>query len=350
MAVTRNDLDRQADSIEAVFHRHKLPGHVLGGVVTPRFIQYKIHADPGAKVSKFLGVSEELALALGSSKVRVVRDGAFIHVEVPRTTSDPVRLWPLSESLPELPAFTAILGIEESGKPLLLRLPSPDVVHVMVAGTTGSGKTALARTILASLAMRNTPDALKIVLIDPKGRGFAGISRMPHVKAAVLGEADDTIALLKSLVREMERRDRARESRPLVVIAIDELADLLQTGGKEAEQAITRLAQRGREAGLHLLACTQKPSASLIGTAVKANFPVRLVGAVASRDEARYAAGMADSGAEQLQGKGDFLLVVRGEAIRFQAAWLDEQAQATALARPDSAKLALVGSNRKGVG
>jgi S-DNA-T family DNA segregation ATPase FtsK/SpoIIIE len=153
--------------------------------------------------------------------------------------------------------------------------------------------------------------------------------------------------LLTSLVREMERRDKAQVSRPLVVIAIDELADLLQTGGKTAEQAITRLAQRGREAGLHLLACTQKPSASLIGAAVKANFPVRLVGTVASREEARYAAGMADSGAEHLQGKGDFLLVVRSEAIRFQAAWLDEQALSAALHRPETATVAPIVKSRK---
>jgi S-DNA-T family DNA segregation ATPase FtsK/SpoIIIE len=108
------------------------------------------------------------------------------------------------------------------------------------------------------------------------------------------------------------------------VVAVDELADLLQTGGKPVEQALGRLAQRGRESGIHLLACTQKPSASLIGSAMRANFPVRLVGAVASRDEARYATGIADSGADRLEGKGDFLLVSHGDTIRFQSAWVSE--------------------------
>jgi S-DNA-T family DNA segregation ATPase FtsK/SpoIIIE len=108
----------------------------------------------------------------------------------------------------------------------------------------------------------------------------------------------------------------------VLVVAIDELADLLQTGGREVEAILTRISQRGREAGIHLVACTQKPTSALIGSAIKANFPVRLVGAVASKDEARYASGVSDSGAEKLQGKGDFLLVCKGEMVRFQAAWL----------------------------
>jgi DNA segregation ATPase FtsK/SpoIIIE, S-DNA-T family len=107
-----------------------------------------------------------------------------------------------------------------------------------------------------------------------------------------------------------------------LVVAIDELADLLQTGGAMAEALLTRLSQRGREAGIHLVACTQKPTAALIGGAIKANFPVRLVGTVASRDEARYATGLPDSGAEKLEGKGDFLLVSKGTTVRFQAAWM----------------------------
>jgi S-DNA-T family DNA segregation ATPase FtsK/SpoIIIE len=106
---------------------------------------------------------------------------------------------------------------------------------------------------------------------------------------------------------------------------VDELADLLQTGGAAVEAILTRLSQRGREAGIHLVACTQKPTAQLIGGAMKANFPVRLVGAVASRDEARYATGVNDSNAEKLEGKGDFLLVAKSEVVRFQAAWLGKK-------------------------
>jgi S-DNA-T family DNA segregation ATPase FtsK/SpoIIIE len=191
-------------------------------------------------------------------------------------------------------------------------------------GTTGSGKTALARTMLASLALANRPADLQMVLIDPKGRGFAALNGLPHVTRRAFADSMAAAVELTRVVDEMERRDRQNISKPLLVVAIDELADLLQTGGKAADAALTRLAQRGREAGIHLIACTQKPSASLIGSAIKANFPVRLVGSVASRDEARHASGITDSGAETLEGKGDFLLITRGEATRFQAAWIGE--------------------------
>jgi S-DNA-T family DNA segregation ATPase FtsK/SpoIIIE len=231
----------------------------------------------------------------------------------------------LQQSLEGIPPCTAVLGVEESGQPLLLRLTASNVVHVLVAGTTGSGKTALARTMLASLMLRNQPADMQVVLIDPKGRGFTALAGLPHVRKQVFGDANAAAVELTRLVDEMERRDRQNISKPVLVVAIDELADLLQTGGKAADAALTRLAQRGREAGIHLLACTQKPSASLIGSAIKANFPLRLVGSVASRDEARYATGIADSGAEKLEGKGDFLLVTHGAATRFQAAWVSEE-------------------------
>jgi len=325
MHTDRQLLEQQADCIEAVLATHKAPGMVHGGIVTPRFVQFKVQPHPQAKVAKITSLAEEIALALGCSRVRIAREGALIHIEVPRRDPAPVRLRALEESLAATPPFTALLGVEESGQPLLLRLPASDVVHVLIAGTTGSGKTALARTMLASLAQRNAARDLQLILIDPKGRGFAALATWPHVRQHVISDAKAAVDALTRVVAEMEERDRQRISRPLLVVAVDELADLLQTGGKAAEAILTRLAQRGREAGIHLVACTQKPSASLIGSAMKANFPVRLVGATASRDEARYASGIADSGAEKLEGKGDFLLIAKGEATRFQAAWMSER-------------------------
>jgi S-DNA-T family DNA segregation ATPase FtsK/SpoIIIE len=324
MQTDRKTLDEQADCIEAVLARHKAHGYVQGGTVTPRFVQFSLRPHPDTKLNKITGLGEELALALGCARVRIARDGAKIHVEVPRQDPSPVRLPALQTSLAEIPAGTAVLGVEESGQPLLLRLPAPNVVHVLVVGTTGSGKTALARTMLASLALANRPSDLQMVLIDPKGRGFAALNGLPHVTRRAFADSMAAVVELTRVVDEMERRDRQNISKPLLVVAIDELADLLQTGGKAADAALTRLAQRGREAGIHLIACTQKPSASLIGSAIKANFPVRLVGSVASRDEARHASGITDSGAETLEGKGDFLLITRGEATRFQAAWIGE--------------------------
>jgi S-DNA-T family DNA segregation ATPase FtsK/SpoIIIE len=122
----------------------------------------------------------------------------------------------------------------------------------------------------------------------------------------------------------MERRDAEGRCEPGLVVVLDELADLVQVGGREMEGALTRLTQRGREAGLHLVACTQKPSAAVIGGLVKSNFPVRLVGSVASPEDAKVATGLAQTGAEKLLGQGDFLVVAKGQVTRMQAAYLSE--------------------------
>ena len=321
MSVSRPALEHLADRIEEVLARHRVPGQVQGGIVTPRLYQFHLTTPVGVKVSKVTGLTEEFALALGCPDVRVYRAGGTIHVEAARAKPVPVRLLPLCEQAGEVPPGTALLGLDAQGQPLFVRLPAPDVVHVLVAGTTGSGKTALARTLLVSLAYFNAPDTLKLILIDPKGRGFGPLAALPHALGGVVSTPEAGAERLAQVVGEMERRDRAGVSAPLLIVAVDELADLLQTGGAAVENALTRLAQRGRQAGIHLLACTQKPTAALIGGAMKANFPVRMVGAVAGKDEARYATGLRDSGAEKLGGKGDFLLVAQGECTRFQGAW-----------------------------
>ncbi len=322
MSAKRQTLNMQADRIEAVLARHRVPARVAGGVVTPRLVQFRLVTQLGTKVNKIASLAEEIALALGSREARIYRSGSGINVEIPRPKPAVVRLLPLARRIQKLPPATAILGMDEEGAPLLLRLTAPDVAHVLIAGTTGSGKTALARTLLASLAMHNRQSDVQLVLIDPKGRGFGPLAQLPHVLGSVVDSVDEAVEALTWIVSEMERRDKMRIRRPALVVAVDELADLLQVGGKPVEQLLTRIAQRGREPGVHLVACTQKPTAALIGGAMKANFPVRLVGAVNSVDEARYATGMGGSGAEKLEGRGDFLLVARGELVRFQAAWL----------------------------
>ena len=315
-------LEMQADRIEAVLARHRVQARVEGGTVTPRFIRFRLVADGSTRVNKITALADEIAMELDRREARVYREGAAIQVEVPRTQPAPVRLLPLCDRLGMAPPLTAVLGLEQDGTPLLLRLPAPDVAHVLVAGTTGSGKTALARALLVSLAMYNRQSQVQLVLIDPKGRGFGPLVRLPHTLGRVASTPTEAADRLRWLVEEMERRDQAGSNRPALIVGIDELADLLMTGGAPVAALLTRLSQRGREAGIHLVACTQKPTAEVLGGAMKANFPVRLVGAVASRDEARYATGITDSGAEKLEGKGDFLLIAKGESVRFQAAWL----------------------------
>jgi S-DNA-T family DNA segregation ATPase FtsK/SpoIIIE len=337
MAYRRRTLEMEADKIEEVLARHNVSGRVGGGVVTPRFVRFELLTEMGTRVNRVAALAEEIAMALEKRDARIYRSGGKINVEVSRPKPSPVRLLPLCRRLPAAPPVTAVLGVEGNGTPLLLRIAAPDVAHVLVVGTTGSGKTALARTMLASLCMFNAADSVQIELIDPKGRGLGPLIRLPNVRGSVAAAPDQALKRLNELVTEMERRDARGKSRPAIVVGVDELADLIQVGGHQVETALARIAQRGREAGVHLVACTQKPAAALIGSTMKANFPIRLVGSTASREEARYASGMTDSGAEKLAGKGDFLLIAKGQAIRFQAAWLGPKDLTRIVSRLDSA-------------
>jgi S-DNA-T family DNA segregation ATPase FtsK/SpoIIIE len=320
----RRVLEYQADQIEMVLYSHKVPGRVLGGVVTPRWVRFEVVPALGAKVSSMARLSEEIALRLGSGGVRVRRQGSTVRVEVPREDGEMVRLLPLAARLREIPRQAAVLGLDEEGVPLLLRLPSPEVGHVLVSGTTGSGKTALARSMVLSLALHNRQGEVQLVVIDPKGRGYEGLWGLPHLKYPVLREVSEAAYVMSELVGLMIDRDREGLREPRVVVAIDEMADLVMSGGPGVARSIMRLTQRGREAGIHVIACTQKPTADAIGSLVKSNFPVRLVGSVVSAEDAKVASGLPGTGAEKLMGRGDFLLVVKGDVTRFQAAYVSQ--------------------------
>jgi S-DNA-T family DNA segregation ATPase FtsK/SpoIIIE len=328
----RRVLEYQADQIEMVLVSHRVPGRVTGGVVTPRWISYRILPEITTKVSKVVALSEELALRLGAPRVRVSRQGATLQIDVPREDGQVVRLMGICKRLKTVPKQTAVLGMDETGAPLLLRLPSPEVAHVLIAGTTGSGKTALARSIALSLAMYNRLGEVQMVFIDPKGNGFDPFAAfdsagggLPHMLRPSVREVHQAIFLLGEMVEEMVRRDRENISEPRVIIFIDEVADLMEQGGKAMDRLMTRLTQRGRSAGIHVIACTQKPLVASIGSLTRSNFPVRLVGSVASADDAKVASGIPNTGAEKLLGRGDFLLVAKGHVTRFQAAYVNEQ-------------------------
>jgi S-DNA-T family DNA segregation ATPase FtsK/SpoIIIE len=316
----RQVLDYQADRIEDVLFSHKLPTRVSGGLVAPRFVRFRLSLPMGAKVRQVANLAEEMALSLGVPSCRVFRQNGDLHVEVPREQGKVVELMPLCRQLSDIPVHTAVLGLEDRGAPLLLRLSSPDVAHVLISGTTGSGKTVLARAMIASLALFNRQSELQMVLIDPKLQGFAPFNGLAHLLCPVVRRVEDALVVLQRLTAEMERRDAEGCDRPRVVVFVDELADLVSMGGKQVEDALTRLAQRGRSAGIHLVACTQKPTAAVIGSLVKSNFPVRAVGSVTCPEDAKVATGIAGTGAERLLGRGDFLLVAKGQIMRFQGA------------------------------
>src|SRR5512139_2455559 len=320
----RRELEAKADAIEMVLHEHKAPARVTGGHVTPRWLQFLLQTNPGVKISRVESLSREIAVALGAPSARVTTQGSAVRIEVPRSDPQPLKLFPLCGRIPpsRIPFGTAVLGLADDGAPLLIRLPSPEVAHVLVAGTTGSGKTALLQTIIVSLALLQHRRQMQFVLIDPKGRAFEPMAGLPHLLRPIVSHPDQAVQALNDLVNLMEQRDRSRVTDPRVIVAIDELADLVQTGGPAILDSLARLVQRGREAGVHVIGATQKPSSSVIGPLVRANFPVRLVGHVVSADDARVAAGVGGTGAEKLTGRGDFVAVYGPGLIRFQAAYI----------------------------
>ena len=387
----RDELNRQADIIEWVLENHKLNAAVTGGMANQRMARFQLLPAPGIRINQVSALSEELALHLGVEECRISRNGAHILVEIPLADPEPVALVPLLYATLRRPNVlarsrqgygdnadddtppimdSALLGIDDrDALPLLLKLASPDVAHVMLSGNTGSGKTVLARSIILSLAFWTDPADLRMILIDPKRRGYAPFAGLPHLAHPLIAEAEQAVPVLEAVVEEMLRRDaqsvppdpasdgskpaparkgtRGRRravasdpdaapaarldlgpGTPRIVIVIDELADLVLNGGtagREIARLITRLTQRGREANIHVIACTQKPSTELLGGVAKNNFPTRLVGRVSSADDARVAAGIGGTGAERLLGQGDFLLVCHGEVRRFQAAHVSAQ-------------------------
>ncbi|MDL1895705.1 DNA translocase FtsK [Anaerolineae bacterium CFX7] len=323
-------LHLQADRIEAVLAVHKAPVRVTGGRVTPRTIQFQLAPAPTTKISRVEQLAEEIALALGVSAARIVREQGALHVEIPRRDARLLAFQTLVTQLRQdarvhqalrVPG-TVLLGLTPEGLPLLVRLGSADAPHLLIAGTTGSGKSQAARSILASLVLFQPEREMQLLIVDPKGSDFLGFADMPHLLCPPVSDAETARERLEWLTDEMTRRQQARVTRPHIVALLDELADLLMQGGSPLETLLARLTQRGRSAGISIVACTQKPTARVMGNLVTANFPARLVGKVTSAHEALVASGMAKSGAEKLAGRGDFLLIANGEKTRVQIAHL----------------------------
>jgi S-DNA-T family DNA segregation ATPase FtsK/SpoIIIE len=288
-------------------------------------------------------LSEELAAVLDVPGCRVSRQGAAVAIQVLRDDSQSVRLLPLfrqlsnivplkgSEPIPSdspntderIPPATAILGLAEDGVPLLIRLVSPDVAHILVAGATGAGKTVLLQTMALSLAManpipgetngRSTGLALLVV-----GQALSDLAGLPHLARPVIYEAEQALEALTSLVMLMERREATGENTPLVVMLIDELVDVLAVDRQTAQRAVSRLVLHGRGAGIHVVAATRVPTVAV----AQQGFPVRLVGHVDSIEHAHRVTGWSGTGAERLMGRGDFVALAEGRVTRFQSAYV----------------------------
>lgn len=210
---------------------------------------------------------------------------------------------------------TALLGLATDGVPLMIRLASPDVTHVLVSGSKASGRTQVIRTILASLVLYQKPHDIQLLLMDPQGGSFEFLTHSPNSVGQVAVTPEHALQHLRWLENEMERREQETVARPRLVVVIDDLAEFVELagqGGREFQVHLGRLAQSGRRTGISLILSTNKANASNLSPSLRANFPVRLVGRGANENE----------GTAKLAGRGDFILMAGGERVRFQAAYL----------------------------
>jgi S-DNA-T family DNA segregation ATPase FtsK/SpoIIIE len=314
----RKVLEMQANRIEDVLTMHRVQARVTGGTVTPRWVRFQVLPAVGAKISKIKRLNEELAAALDAGDCRVSRRGAAIDVEIPRDDPGSVRLLPLLNQLQGdgIPPVTATLGLADDGAPLLIRLPSPDVGHVLVCGVEGTGKTTLLQDIALSLAMTNEPESLRMVSID-LGGDLGTLTGLPHLPRLIIQDDAEAAEALLSLACLMDYRCRVGGDFPVVVAIIDELTGLLSGAELGVQSAMADILQRGRTVGIYVVAATREP--------VELDaFPVRILGKMRSATEARAASRWTGTGAERLQRGGDFIAVAEGRVIRFQAAHVTE--------------------------
>lgn len=326
---------QQAAIINSVFQAHGVLCRVAPPPASFQAAGYNafgIQRKAGLSVRKVTALSAELDEAL-QTPVRF----SFMPLALEVERSDPQRL-PLLSLWPQLRSADGegvrmVLGqkaVDNQLRPSRLNLAESTTPHVLIAGTTGSGKTELLREMLLSAAAMQSPAKLALVVLDPKAVDFRGLYGLPHLAHNVITDPVECVQALAAVVGELERRKAAGMLDPAqrVIVAIDELADLMDVAGKIVEAHIRRIIQVGRGLGVHIIAATQQPLSEIVGSVVKANFPVRLVGKVASSVNANVAAGVTDTGAERLPGKGAFLCV-NGHISRIQAyhCTADEQTQ-----------------------
>ncbi|ADL13071.1 DNA translocase FtsK [Acetohalobium arabaticum DSM 5501] len=316
----------------------------------PTVTRYEVHPAPGVKVSRISSLSNDIALALAASDVRIeapIPGKAAVGIEVPNQEQIMVSLREILES-DAFQNFDSKLGIalgkDITGKSVVADLSG--MPHLLVAGATGSGKSVCINSIISSLLYRGSPDELKLMLIDPKKVELNIYDKIPHLIAPVVTDPKKAASALKWVVQEMENRyelfadsgakdiasynrqlseDEADQKLPYVVVIIDELSDLMMVAADAVEDAICRLAQMARAAGIHLIIATQRPSVDVITGVIKANIPSRISFAVSSQADSRTI--LDTGGAEKLLGKGDMLFSPVGsqQGTRIQGAFISEK-------------------------
>ncbi len=343
------EIDRKIGELLDKLGRFKIEGDVFRTYSGPLVTTFEFKPAPNVKVSKILGLQDDLAMALSAETIRIqapIPGRDVVGIEIPNETFDTIYLRTILESnlfKESKSPLTIALGKDIVGKPFITDLKK--LPHLLIAGTTGSGKSVGINAMLLSLLYRNDPDHLKLMLIDPKMLEFSIYNDIPHLLTPVIIEPKKAIAALANMVYEMERRYKmmadnkvknidnynekmkktAGESMPFIVIVIDELADLMMNGGKEVEYSIARLAQMARASGIHLVVATQRPSVDVVTGLIKANLPSRLSYRVGQRIDSKVI--LDAMGAESLLGRGDALFTPPGSTglVRLHAPWNTEE-------------------------
>ena len=346
----KNDTLAQEIKENAHVLQHTLESfHVNAKVVSfchgPAVTRYDLEPAPGVKVSKITNLAEDIALQLATSSVRIepVPGKAAIGIEIPNRTLESVQLREVLEN----PQFqeassklTVGLGMDISGQAIFADIGK--MPHLLVAGATGSGKSVCINTLISSILFKATPDEVKLILIDPKMVELSNYNGIPHLMVPVVTDPKKASSVLNWAVQEMEKRYSifanhgvrdiksfnrryAEEKLPLIVIVIDELADLMMVSPKDVEDAICRILQKARAAGIHMILATQRPSVNVITGIIKANLPSRISFAVSSQVDSRTI--LDRGGAETLLGKGDMLFSPQGapKPIRVQGAFISDE-------------------------
>ena len=336
--------------LEEVLKVFEISGKIVQVNIGPTVTQYELDLKAGTKVNKLLGIQREIALAMAAKDVRIqapIPGKNTIGIELPNKVNASVSFKEVLTNMPDINEKTLLavgLGKDIMGKVKWCEINATP--HLLVAGSTGSGKSVCINCIIASILMRSRPDQVKLVLVDPKKVEFSMYEGVPHLLSPVVTDPKKASIALKNIVGEMERRYELLEHTknknivgynkfceshpeykklPYIVVIIDELADLMLVAAKEVEDSIMRITQMARAAGIHLIVATQRPSTDIITGVVKANIPSRISFAVSSQIDSRTILDM--GGAEKLLGKGDMLFLPMGESIpmRVQGAYVSEE-------------------------
>ncbi len=331
--------------LEKVLHDFNIEGKVVAANIGPAVTQYEVELKSGTKVSKVNSINKEIALELEAKDVRIqapIPGKKTVGVEIPNKVVSPVSAREILEAVPGKYAGSKLLvalGKSIMGDPTWCEIDKTP--HLLVAGSTGSGKSVCINSMIVSLLMRTKPDEVKLVLVDPKKVELSMYNGIPHLLTPVVTDPKKANIVLKKIVQIMEDRydlfegsktkniagynayvdkkneklgeDEQIKKLPYIVVIIDELADLMLVAAKEVEDSIMRITQMARAAGIHLIVATQRPSTDVITGVVKANIPSRISFAVSSSIDSRTILDM--SGAEKLLGKGDMLFKPQGENI-----------------------------------